>query len=63
MVGFSVDSVEGRVTDIDVSGTEHFQSEIFRSRLAYATEPPFTVDNLSREQQILLQNSSSSNST
>jgi hemolysin activation/secretion protein len=48
--------VEGRVTDIEVSGTEHFNPEYFRSRLAYGTEPPFNVDNLSREQQILLQN-------
>ena len=48
--------VEGRVTDIEVSGTEHFDPEYFRSRLAYGTEPPFNVENLSREQQILLQN-------
>ncbi len=47
--------VEGRVNDIEVSGTEHFDSEYFRSRLAHGTEPPFNVENLGREQQILLQ--------
>ncbi len=47
--------VEGRVNDIEVSGTEHFDPEYFRSRLARGTEPPFNVENLGREQQILLQ--------
>jgi hemolysin activation/secretion protein len=49
--------VEGRVTDIEVSGTDHFDPEFFRSRLARGIEPPFNVENLGREQQILLQNS------
>jgi hemolysin activation/secretion protein len=47
--------VEGRVTDIEVAGTDHFDPEYFRSRLARGTEPPFNVENLGREQQILLQ--------
>ncbi len=47
--------VEGRVTDIEVSGTEHFDPEYFRSRLTRGIEPPFNVENLGREQQILLQ--------
>jgi hemolysin activation/secretion protein len=47
--------VEGRANDIEVSGTEHFDPEYFRSRLARGTEPPFNVENLGREQQILLQ--------
>jgi hemolysin activation/secretion protein len=47
--------VEGRVTDIEVSGTDHFDPEFFRSRLARGIEPPFNVENLGREQQILLQ--------
>jgi len=47
--------VEGRVTDIEVSGTDHFDPEYFRSRLASGIEPPFNVENLGREQQILLQ--------
>jgi hemolysin activation/secretion protein len=48
--------VEGRVTDIEVSGTDHFDPEYFRSRLARGIEPPFNVESLGREQQILLQN-------
>jgi len=48
--------IEGRVTDIEVSGTDHFDPEYFRSRLAHGTDAPFNVENLSREQQILLQN-------
>jgi hemolysin activation/secretion protein len=47
--------IEGRITDIEVSGTEHFDPEYFRSRLARGTEPPFNVENLGNEQQILLQ--------
>jgi hemolysin activation/secretion protein len=47
--------VEGRVNDVEVSGTEHFDPEYFRSRLARGTEPPFNVESLGREQQILLQ--------
>ena len=30
--------VEGRVTDIEVAGTDHFNPEYFRSRLARGTE-------------------------
>ena len=47
--------VEGQVTDIDVSGTEHFDPEYFRSRLARGATSPFNVENMQREQQILLQ--------
>jgi hemolysin activation/secretion protein len=47
--------VEGRVNDIEVSGADHFDPEYFRSRLARGTEPPFNVEDLGREQQILLQ--------
>jgi hemolysin activation/secretion protein len=47
--------VEGRVTDIDVSGTDHFDPEYFSSRLTRGTEAPFNVGNLASEQQILLQ--------
>ncbi len=53
VVAFRV--VEGRVSDIEVTGTDHFNPEYFRSRLARGTEPPFNVENLGREQQILLQ--------
>ena len=48
--------VEGRVTEIEVTGTEHFNPEYFQSRLARGIEPPFNVNNLGQEQQILLQN-------
>ena len=48
--------VEGRVTGIEVSGTEHFNPEYFRSRLERGIEPPFNVNSLAQEQQILLQN-------
>jgi hemolysin activation/secretion protein len=47
--------VEGRITDINVAGTDHFRSEYFSSRLARATEAPFNVADLEQEQQILLQ--------
>jgi hemolysin activation/secretion protein len=47
--------VEGRVTDIDVVGADHFDPEYFSSRLARGTVPPFNIENLGREQQILLQ--------
>ena len=53
VVAFRV--IEGRVSDIEVTGTDHFDPEYFRSRLARGTEPPFNVENLGREQQILLQ--------
>src|SRR5690349_16902375 len=46
-------AVEGRVSDIEVTGTDHFNPEYFRSRLARGTEPPFNVENVGREQQIL----------
>jgi hemolysin activation/secretion protein len=47
--------VEGRVTDIEVTGTEHFDPDYFRSRLALAATSPFNVENMQQEQQILLQ--------
>ncbi len=47
--------VEGRVTGINVSGTNHFKPEYFSSRLARAAEAPFNIGNLEDEQQILLQ--------
>jgi hypothetical protein len=52
--------VEGRVTDIEVTGTEHFDPEYFRSRLALAATSPFNVENMQQEQQIPLWTRSSS---
>lgn len=53
IVGFRF--VEGRVTEIGVSGTDHFNPDYFRSRLARAAALPFNIDSLAQEQQILLQ--------
>ena len=47
--------IEGRVTDIEVTGTDHFNPEYFRSRLERGIQTPFNVENLGNEQQILLQ--------
>jgi hemolysin activation/secretion protein len=47
--------VEGRVTDIEVAGADHFNPEYFSSRLAHGTGNPFNIENLGGEQQILLQ--------
>ena len=47
--------VEGRITDINVAGTEHFKPEYFSSRLGAAANAPFNIGNLEDEQQILLQ--------
>jgi hemolysin activation/secretion protein len=47
--------IEGRVTDIEIAGTDHFRPEYFRSRLQRAAAAPFNINNLAEEQQILLQ--------
>jgi hemolysin activation/secretion protein len=47
--------VEGRVTDINVAGTDHFKPGYFSSRFARASAAPFNIENLQTEQQILLQ--------
>jgi hemolysin activation/secretion protein len=49
--------VEGRITDFEVSGTEHFDPEYFRSRLVRGATSPFNMENMQQEQQILLQDS------
>jgi hemolysin activation/secretion protein len=48
-------AVEGRVTEIDVSGTDNFSPEFFRARLERGLTAPFKVSELERQQQILLQ--------
>jgi len=48
-------AVEGRVTGIELSGTEHFNPEYFRARLERGLTIPFNVADMEREQQILLQ--------
>ena len=48
-------AVEGRVTQIDVSGTKAFDPEFFQARLEQGLAIPFNVADMEREQQILLQ--------
>jgi len=48
-------AVEGRVTGIELSGTEHFDPEFFRARLERGLTIPFNVADMERQQQILLQ--------
>jgi hemolysin activation/secretion protein len=48
-------AVEGRVTDVNVAGTDHFNPDYFRSRLLNALQTPFNVKDVESEQQILLQ--------
>jgi len=48
-------AVEGRVTQIDVTGTNHFSPEYFRARLERGLSVPFNIAGLQEEQQILLQ--------
>ena len=48
-------AVEGRVTEIDVSGTDNFAPEFFRARLERGLTAPFKVSELETQQQILLQ--------
>jgi hemolysin activation/secretion protein len=48
-------AVEGRVTDIDITGADHFDPEYFRARLERGLTTPFNVADLERQQQILLQ--------
>jgi len=48
-------AVEGRVTGIELSGTEHFDPEYFRARLERGLTIPFNVADMERQQQILLQ--------
>jgi hemolysin activation/secretion protein len=48
-------AVEGRVTEIELSGTKDFDPEYFRARLERGLTIPFNVGDTEREQQILLQ--------
>jgi hemolysin activation/secretion protein len=48
-------AVEGRITDINVTGTNYFVPDYFRSRLAAGLQTPFNVRDVEQEQQILLQ--------
>jgi hemolysin activation/secretion protein len=48
-------AVEGRIIEIDVSGTDNFSPDFFRARLERGLTAPFNVSELERRQQILLQ--------
>jgi hemolysin activation/secretion protein len=46
--------IEGRLTRIEVEGTEHFRKEYFSDRLALRAGPPLNVTELERELQLRL---------
>jgi hemolysin activation/secretion protein len=48
-------SVEGRITEITTTGTEHFDPDYFTARLERGLSVPFNINDLQAEQQILLQ--------
>jgi hemolysin activation/secretion protein len=48
-------AVEGRVTEIEVSGAKDFKPDYFRARLERGLTVPFNVADMEEEQQILLQ--------
>ncbi|HTW50280.1 MAG TPA: ShlB/FhaC/HecB family hemolysin secretion/activation protein [Stellaceae bacterium] len=49
-------AVEGRVTEVNVTGTNSFKPDYFSARLGGALQTPFNVQDVETEQQILLQN-------
>jgi hemolysin activation/secretion protein len=48
-------AVEGRVTDIDLTGNRHYRTSYLTDRLERGVSVPFNVNDLGREQQILLE--------
>lgn len=46
--------IEGRLSRVDVEGTEHFRKEYFSDRIALRAGPPLNVGELERELQIRL---------
>jgi hemolysin activation/secretion protein len=48
-------AVEGRVTEVSTTGTDHFDPGYFNARLERGLSVPFNINNLQAEQQILLQ--------
>ncbi|HVC51182.1 MAG TPA: ShlB/FhaC/HecB family hemolysin secretion/activation protein [Stellaceae bacterium] len=47
--------VEGRVTQVEITGTKQFRPEYFRSRLAAGLHDPFNIRDAEVAQQLLLQ--------
>ncbi len=48
-------AIEGRLTDIEVTGNRHYRSSYLADRLRRGVSVPFNVNDLGRQQQILLQ--------
>ena len=48
-------AVEGRLTDIKVTGNRHYRASYFADRLRRGVSVPFNVNDLGKQQQILLQ--------
>ena len=48
-------AVEGRVTEVSTTGTDHFDPDYFNTRLERGLSMPFNINDLQAEQQILLQ--------
>jgi len=48
-------AVEGRVTEVNTIGTDHFNPDYFTDRLERGLAVPFNINDLESEQQILLQ--------
>ena len=51
----TLQAVEGRLTGIEVTGTRHFRPSYLADRLQRGVSVPFNVNDLGRQQQILLQ--------
>lgn len=47
--------IEGRLSDLAVTGTRHVSAGYFRRRLARAATPPLDINRLNREVRVLLQ--------
>jgi hemolysin activation/secretion protein len=54
----TLQAVEGRLTGIEVTGNRHLSSSYVTDRLRRGLSVPFNVNDLGRQQQILLQDSS-----
>jgi hemolysin activation/secretion protein len=51
----TLQAVEGRLTEIELTGTRHYHSSYLADRLRRGVSVPFNVNDLGRQQQILLQ--------
>src|SRR4051794_5805116 len=51
----TLQAVEGRLTEIELTGNRHYRTSYLTNRLWRGVTTPFNVDDLGRQQQILLQ--------